>query len=77
MIFKMTIASNTIREVINGNRATIREETTIGDIGSTIVTIMTMATEVGEAKIVSNKAIAVANRIFTNLTLRTLRCLIT
>ena len=76
MIFKMTKVSNTAREVINENRTTIREETTTGDIVSTIATIMTITTEV-EGEIIVSKAIAVANRIITNLTLRTLRCLIT
>lgn len=76
MIFKMTKVSNTAGEVINENRATIREEITIGDIVSIVATIMTITTEVGAAKI-GSKAIVVANRIITNLTQRTLRCLIT
>ncbi len=76
MIFKMTKVSNTVGEVINENRATIREEITIGDIVSIVATIMTITTEVGAAKI-GSKAIVVANRIITNLTQRTLRCLIT
>ena len=76
LIFKMTKVSNTAREVINENRTTIREETTTGDIVSTIATIMTITTEV-EGEIIVSKAIAVANRIITNLTLRTLRFPIT
>ena len=76
LIFKMTKVSNTAGEVINENRATIREEITIGDIVSIVATIMTITTEVGAAKI-GSKAIVVANRIITNLTQRTLRCLIT
>lgn len=76
LIFKMTKVSNTAREVINENRTIIREGTTTGDIVSTIATIMTITTEV-EGEIIVSKAIAVANRIITNLTLRTLRFPIT
>ncbi len=78
MIFKMTkVVSITARGVINENRTTTKEETAIGDIASTIATIMKIASEVGEAATIASKVIAVANRIIINLTLRTLRCQIT